>query len=77
MAEDDDSAVDTVMYQSLDIDNTRQKMLVPVRLDQNHKVGPLVPDPDPEPKPEYNFLLIKTNASGSICRSLFHEWMAY
>ena len=52
MTEDDDSAVDTVMYQSLDIDNTRQKMLVPVRLDQIHKVGPVVPDPDPEPEPE-------------------------
>ena len=62
MAEDDDSAVDTVMYQSLDIDNTRQKMLVPVWLDKIHKVGPLVPDPNPDPDDAQLALLTPGNA---------------
>jgi hypothetical protein len=53
MAEDDDWALDTVMYKSLDVDKTWQKVLVPVRLDRINKVGPLLPDPVPEAEPDY------------------------
>lgn len=55
MVEDDDSALDTVMYQHMDIDNTRQKVLVPVRLDQVHKAGPSIPDTVPEPNPDPDY----------------------
>lgn len=53
MAEDDDSALDTAMYKTVDIDKTRQKVLLPVRLDRNNNVGPLSTEPAPEPEPDY------------------------
>jgi hypothetical protein len=59
MVEDDDSALDTAMYQNVEVSGTtRQKVLVPVRLDQpvqsqaNAEPGPVpAADRDPLPSP--------------------------
>ena len=51
MAEDDDSALDTAMYKSLDEEKARRKVLLPVRLDRNDKV--VLPEPNPDPEPDF------------------------
>jgi len=62
MAEDDDSALDTAMYQDIRVGSSRSKILVPVRLDEETGLSQVegadtsTIDPKPEPgaDPDYN-----------------------
>ena len=53
MTEDDDSALDTVMFEERKVGGSQQKVLIPVRLDKVQEEGGQPtsgsgPDPDPD-----------------------------
>ena len=58
MAEDDDSALDTAMYQDVDVGSSRRRILVPVNLDKetdpSQGEGANTSTIEPEPEPDYN-----------------------